>query len=119
LQVVVEMSMPAGRAPTYIIDLKTGERVAVRSVVNLPRDFRNFKDVMTVKDEEGKVKADRVLFRVEGIVDGVQLSTHKINLYTQKSVPPTLKEAKQLDGDHSDILGLRGVSELPSNNKTQ
>lgn len=76
------MIMPARRAPVYIKD-KTGEVVFVYSLNNLPGLFENIPDVERVKDEEQKVRSDAVRFTIEGIVDGMQLSSHRINLCDQ------------------------------------
>ena len=90
------MSMPAKRAPVYIRD-KRGELVYVYTVNNLVDLFEDFPDVRRVRDEEGKVKADAVLFHVEGIVDGMQLSSHHINLTSQPTLPPT-QEGEEGEG---------------------
>nr|KAG5697712.1 hypothetical protein BaRGS_000597 [Batillaria attramentaria] len=78
------MSMPAKRAPVYIKDKKTGEQVFVYNLNSLLDLFEDNPDVTRVKDEEGKVRADAVQFRIEGKVDGMQLSSHTINLSGRK-----------------------------------
>ena len=99
------MTMPAGKAPIYITDTKTGELVFIRTVVNLPRIFKDFKEgVEKVTDDEGKVRTDAVRFTVKGIVDGVQLSTHKINLYTSSSLSAAEVEEKKPAGGGSGKL---------------
>ena len=75
----IVMSMPAKRAPVYIKD-KNGEVVFVYTLNNLLDVFSSYKDVSKVRDEDGKVLPDSVEFRIEGIVDGMQLSSHRINL---------------------------------------
>ena len=99
------MTIPAKKAPIYITDTKTGEVIFVRTICNLPRIFKDFKDgVEKVKDAEGKVRPDAVRFTVEGIVDGVQLSTHKINLYTSDSLSAAEVQKKKLAGRSSEKL---------------
>ena len=61
------MTMPAGKAPIYITDTKTGELVFIRTVVNLPRIFKDFKEgVEKVTDDEGKVRTERGAVYSEG-----------------------------------------------------
>ncbi|KAL8580868.1 hypothetical protein ACOMHN_039568 [Nucella lapillus] len=74
------MSLPAKRAPVYIRSKSSGELVFVYSVNNLPDLFEECPDVRKVKDADGMVKADAVQFHIEGLVDGMQLSSHVINL---------------------------------------
>ena len=80
--------MPAKRAPVYIKD-KRGDLVFVYNLNNLTDLFEDFPDVSRVKDADGKVRPDAVEFRIEGIVDGMQLSSHRINLsgHTLDSTP--------------------------------
>ena len=99
------MSMPAGKAPIYITDTKTGDIVAITTVCDLYDIFYNFSDgVEEVKDKDGKVRTDAVRFTVKGIVDGVQLSTHKINLYTSSSLSAAEVEKKKPAGGGSGKL---------------
>ncbi|XP_076435624.1 uncharacterized protein LOC143275427 [Babylonia areolata] len=96
------MTLPAKRAPVYIRDKSSGDLVFVYSVVNLPDVFENCPDVRRVKDEEGKVRADAVEFHIEGIVDGMQLSSHVINLSGRSLLPDNPQEdlqAKQGERD--------------------
>lgn len=79
-ELTMNMAMPAKRAPVYIRDKNTGDLVFVYNVNNLPDLFEDYPDVRRVKDSEGKVRADAVQFRIEGMVDGMQLSSHVINL---------------------------------------
>ena len=112
------MTMPEKKAPIYITDTKTGDVVFVRTVCNLPRIFKDFKEgVEKVKDETtDRIRTDAVRFMIKGIVDGVQLSTHKINLYTDTSrapsgekrenKPPGVDEQKKSGDSGAELIKL-------------
>lgn len=75
----IMMSMPAKVAPVFIKD-KRGDLVYAHYCNSLVDAFEKYREVGQVKDSEGKVRPDAVLFHIEGIVDGMQLSNHVINL---------------------------------------
>nr|KAG5685181.1 hypothetical protein BaRGS_005612 [Batillaria attramentaria] len=105
-KITVRMTMPAQKAPIYIKDVKTGDTVFVRTVRNLPRLFRTFKDVKRVPDtgeNEGRDRLDAVDFSIEGIIQGVQLSSHRINLYSHPK-PDEKPEVKSKE-TVGDLLG--------------
>lgn len=81
------MTMPQKKAPVYIKDIRTGELVLVRIISSLPFYFKKFEGVELLPPDEvtGKPRKDAVIFHIEGIVDGVQLSSHRINLQQDKA----------------------------------
>lgn len=108
------MSMPAKRAPVYIKDKKTGEQVYVYYLNSLPDLFLEFPGVSKVKDEDGKVKPDEIQFRIEGKVDGMQMSSHRINLSGKKIAgkgePRTPGAAEPQDNDAGARTSTSSVS---------
>ena len=100
------MSMPAEEAPIYITDMKTGEVVFTRTICDLPKIFQEYENVdRKVIDSDGNDRQDAVRFTVKGIIDGIQLSTHKINLYTSDSLSHAEVEKKKVAGRSSEKLG--------------
>lgn len=96
-QVRVVMSMPEGEALVFIKN-KEGKTVFVKQILNLSLLFpaENHIDL-----DQGGVRADAVKFEVKGIVEGTQLSTHRIRLKSSK-----LQETgvKQLTGAGQEVL---------------
>ncbi|KAK7090292.1 uncharacterized protein [Littorina saxatilis] len=111
------MSIPAKRAPVYIKHRKSGDLVFVYTVNNLPDLFEEFPDVTRVKDEGGKVKADAVEFHIEGIVDGMQLSSHRINLSGHSLQPATNTGEKKEDTGARDGGGSSPTEGMDSGTK--
>ncbi|XP_076435440.1 uncharacterized protein LOC143275317 isoform X2 [Babylonia areolata] len=111
---VVEMTMPAGRAPIYVRNLKTGEYNYVRTIRNLPSAFKGFsKDVVSpVLNAEGKTRSDAVRFTVHGIIDGVQLSTHKIHLHKVPALTQRDKEDAQKTHTKNPATGKEELIEF-------
>ncbi|PVD18912.1 hypothetical protein C0Q70_21471 [Pomacea canaliculata] len=87
-EIPVTMTLPAERGLIYIKMKKTGEVVYVQNVTNLPFYFHKFDDVQIVNpngEVVGKTKEfydqwKNIRFKIVGIVNGVQLSSHCINL---------------------------------------
>ncbi|KAK7089984.1 uncharacterized protein [Littorina saxatilis] len=75
-KVWVKMSMPAKEARA-IIKNKQGETIFFYKLRNLSELF---SEDHHLKDEDGDPKSDAVEFVIEGRVDGMQLSSHRINL---------------------------------------
>ncbi|XP_025080130.1 uncharacterized protein LOC112555819 [Pomacea canaliculata] len=86
-KISIMMTMPQKKAPVYIKDIRTGELVLVRIISSLPFYFKKFEGVELLPPDEvtGKPRKDAVIFHIEGIVDGVQLSSHRINLQQDKA----------------------------------
>ncbi|KAK7484436.1 hypothetical protein BaRGS_00024321 [Batillaria attramentaria] len=75
-EVWVMMVMPSKEARAFVKN-KRGQNVFFYSVKDLTEFFPN----QTLRDEQGKVlRQDAVQFLVEGVVDGMQLASHRINL---------------------------------------
>nr|KAG5697705.1 hypothetical protein BaRGS_000590 [Batillaria attramentaria] len=76
INVWVMMVMPSKEARAFVKN-KRGQNVFFYSVKDLTEFFPN----QTLRDEQGKVlRQDAVQFLVEGVVDGMQLASHRINL---------------------------------------
>ena len=70
------MSMPAKEARA-VLHNKQGETIFFYKLRNLAELFPSKTHI---KDSEGEPKSDAVEFLIEGRVDGMQLSSHRINL---------------------------------------
>ncbi|XP_025079412.1 uncharacterized protein LOC112555291 isoform X1 [Pomacea canaliculata] len=94
-EIPVTMTLPAERGLIYIKMKETGEVVYVQNVTNLPFYFHKFDDVQIVNangEVVGKTKEfydqwKDIRFKIVGIVNGVQLSSHCINLRQTGVVP--------------------------------
>lgn len=73
------MSMPSKVAQAYIKD-KQGETVFYYRLRNLADLF----PLNAIKDRDGRTLEDAVEFTVEGVVNGMQLANHKIELRGDK-----------------------------------
>ena len=69
------MTMPAKKAEAFVRN-KAGEVVHFYKLNNLKVLFPK----QAVKGEDGKDREDAVQFVVEGMVSGIQLSSHRIEL---------------------------------------
>ena len=76
LQVRVMMSMPAKEARA-VIQNKQGEAIFFYKLRNLSELFPKATHLL---GEDGEPRSDAVEFLIEGRVDGMQLSSHRINL---------------------------------------
>ena len=76
LQVRVMMSMPAKEARAFIQN-KQGEALFFYKLRNLSELFPKATHLL---GEDGEPRSDAVEFLIEGRVDGMQLSSHRINL---------------------------------------
>ena len=76
LQVRVMMSMPAKEARA-VIQNKQGEALFFYKLRNLSELFPKATHLL---GEDGEPRSDAVEFLIEGRVDGMQLSSHRINL---------------------------------------
>ncbi|KAK7090677.1 uncharacterized protein [Littorina saxatilis] len=83
-KVTVNMSMPAKQAKAYIKD-KHGDTVFYYTLKNLSHLFPQNKIEVDDPKRPGSKKAreDAVQFVVEGVLNGVQMSSHKIKLDSQ------------------------------------
>ncbi|XP_025079411.1 uncharacterized protein LOC112555290 [Pomacea canaliculata] len=87
-EIPVTMTLPAKRGLVYIKMKETGEVVYVQNVTNLPFYFLKFQDVQILnangevidKTKELNAQCKDIRFKIAGIVNGVQLSSHCINL---------------------------------------
>ncbi|KAL8580902.1 hypothetical protein ACOMHN_039602 [Nucella lapillus] len=102
---IVEMSMPALKAPIYVKNLKTGETNFVRTISSLPRIFKDFPAVSKVTNDEGQCRPDAVRFRVDGVIDGVQLSTHRINLHSGPAISKQTRDEEAAKQHPTPPLG--------------
>ncbi|KAK7089986.1 uncharacterized protein [Littorina saxatilis] len=86
-KVWVMMCMPAKEARAFIKN-RQGETIFFYKLRKLSKLFSEDKHL---KDEDGEVRPDAVEFVTEGRVDGMQLSSHRINLIDHGLVKDSVK----------------------------